>query len=43
MGTSKNASAAGLLIYDVRSRIAGVKASSYLEGGQFPVNAFGKA
>jgi hypothetical protein len=28
----KNARAAGLLIYGVRSRIAGVKASSYLEG-----------
>jgi hypothetical protein len=35
----KNARAAGLLIYGVRSRIAGVKASSYLEGGQFPVSA----
>jgi hypothetical protein len=30
----KNVRAAGLLIYGVRSRIAGVKASSYLEGGQ---------
>jgi hypothetical protein len=36
----KNARAAGLLIYGVRSRIAGVKASSYLEGGQLPVSAF---
>ena len=35
----KNASAAGLLIYGVRSRIAGVKASSYPEGSQFPVSA----
>lgn len=37
----KNARAAGLLIYGVRSRIAGVKASSYLEGGQLqlPVTA----
>jgi hypothetical protein len=35
----KNARAAGLLIYGVRSRIAGVKASSYPEGGQFPVSA----
>ncbi len=35
----KNDRAAGLLIYGVRSRIAGVKASSYLEGGQFPASA----
>src|ERR1700693_3135819 len=35
----KIARAAGLLIYGVRSRIAGVKASSCLEGGQFPVSA----
>jgi hypothetical protein len=35
----KNVRAAGLLIYGVRSRIAGVKASSYLEGAQFPVSA----
>src|SRR6266436_3354424 len=35
----KSVRAAGLLIYGVRSRIAGVKASSYLEGGQFPVTA----
>jgi hypothetical protein len=34
----KNARAARLLIYGVRSRIAGVKASSYLEGGQFPAS-----
>ena len=34
----KNARAAGLLIYGVRSKIAGVKASSYLEGGQFPAS-----
>jgi hypothetical protein len=36
----KNARAAGsgLLNYGVRSRIAGVKASGYLEGGQFPVS-----
>jgi hypothetical protein len=33
----KNAKAAGLLIYGVRSRIAGVKASRYLVGGQVPV------
>ncbi len=31
----KNARAAGLLIYGVRSRIPGVKASSYLEGVSF--------
>jgi hypothetical protein len=37
----KNARAAGsgLLNYGVRSRIAGVKASGYLEGGQCPVSA----
>jgi hypothetical protein len=35
----RNARVAELLIYGVRSRIAGVKASSYLEGGLFPVTA----
>jgi hypothetical protein len=41
----KNARAVGLLIYGVRSRIAGVKASSYLEGGQLqlPVTALDRA
>ena len=35
----RNARAAGFLIYGVRSRTAGVKASSYLKGGQFPLTA----
>ena len=39
----KNVRAAGLLIYGVRSRIAGVKASGYLEGGQFSLRAFYKS